>query len=78
MVPGCVKRRLEGGRWRGFDETWRRFLFSPRRKGDDREEGGAVETGRPTAAAVVGAPGYALRADLGNPESSDYLINLFE
>jgi hypothetical protein len=30
-----------------------------------------------TAAAVVGAPGYALRTDHGNPESTDYLINPF-
>jgi len=26
---------------------------------------------------VVGAPGYALRTDHGNPESTDYLINPF-
>jgi len=26
---------------------------------------------------VVGAPGYALRADHGNPESTEYLINPF-
>ena len=29
------------------------------------------------AAAVVGAPGYAPRADHGNPESTEYLINPF-
>ena len=34
-------------------------------------------TCRVTAAAVVGAPGYALRTDHGNPESTDYLINPF-
>ena len=29
------------------------------------------------AAAVVGAPGYAPRADHGNPASTEYLINPF-
>src|SRR5690606_3041185 len=42
-----------------------------------RAEEGAVETGRLTAAAVLGASGYALRTDHGNPESIDYLINPF-
>jgi hypothetical protein len=32
---------------------------------------------RSLTAAEVGAPGYALRTDLGNPESTDYLINPF-
>lgn len=41
-----------------------------------RAEEGAVATGRLTAA-VVGTPGWALRTDHGNPESTDYLINLF-
>ncbi|WP_281051579.1 hypothetical protein [Thauera sp. GDN1] len=43
----------------------------------DEAEEGAVETGRLTAAAVLGARGYALRTEHGNPESTDYLINSF-
>ena len=51
-------------------ETWledNRYLNSPAGRAEEGDE-----TGRPASAAVVGAPGYALRTDHGNPESTGY------
>ena len=44
-----------------------------------RKSGGTVEPRGEGRRSVTGygAPGYALRTDHGNPESTDYLINPF-